>query len=70
MAQQVSLERLDNAILGCADLIERHPRGHKLWPLFERLEREREAMVGQTDRLAAARARIKARSQGQTAALA
>jgi len=54
----VTLERLDLALAIIAEAIETHPGGEVYWPLFERLEREREALVARADRLAVARARI------------
>lgn len=67
MRNPVTLDDIDTALAQCAELIERYPRMEKdLWLYFDRLEAERETMVGKKDRLAAAKARVKARSQGQT----
>lgn len=65
---KLTIENIDIGLAQCADLIERLPDGEKLWPIFERLERERELLLGKVDRLAAARERIKSRSPHQMAA--
>lgn len=54
----VTLERIDAALAVLAENIETHPGGDIYWPLFERLEREREALISRSGRLAAARARV------------
>ncbi len=53
----VTLERLDAALAALAKTIETHPGGVAYWPIFERLEREREDLISRTERLASARAR-------------
>ncbi|GKX33734.1 MAG: hypothetical protein MnENMB40S_13520 [Rhizobiaceae bacterium MnEN-MB40S] len=62
----VTLERLDLALAIIAEAIETHSGGEVYWPLFERLERERKALVSRADRLAAARARVGAETQNRT----
>lgn len=64
-----TIDNIDIGLAQCAELIERHPHLEKqLWLFFDRLEAEREKLVGRQDRLAAAKARIKGRSQDQTEA--
>ncbi|KAB1113595.1 hypothetical protein F4V89_12865 [Neorhizobium galegae] len=65
---RVTVDMIDIGLAQCAELIERLPDGDFLWPIFERLEREREMLVSKTDKLAAARERITQRAQHQTGA--
>lgn len=65
----VTLERLDLAMAIIAEAIETHPGGEVYWPLFERLERERKALVSRAERLAVARARVDDGKQRQAAEL-
>lgn len=62
-----TLENIDLGLSQLADLIERYPDMECLWLYVDRLEAEREKLSSRHDRLAAARARVQARSQHQTA---
>ncbi len=55
----VTLERLEAALAALAEIIKAHPGGTAYWPIFERLERERDDLISRTDRLARARARTR-----------
>jgi len=57
-----TLENIELAMSQLADLIERYPQKHCLWLYFDRLEVEREKLTDRQGRLAAARARVQARS--------
>lgn len=63
-----TLENIDLGLSQLADLIERFPEKEYLWLYVDRLEAEREKLSTRHDRLAAARARVQARSHHQTAA--
>ncbi len=63
-----TLENIDLGLAQLADLIERYPDMECLWLYVDRLELEREKLTSRHDRLAAARARVQARSTCQTAA--
>lgn len=65
---RVTIENIDIALAQCAHLIETMPDGEKLWPIFDRLERERELLTCKQDRLAAAKARVRELSAHQTEA--
>lgn len=52
----VTLEDICIAMAQLAAIIERSPHGEKYWPIFERLEREKEARESRSHRLAAAKA--------------
>ncbi|KQU79845.1 hypothetical protein ASD00_36180 [Ensifer sp. Root31] len=56
ISPKVTEDDLREAMANCALIMEQESWGDKLWPIFERLERELEAMRSKTDRLAAARA--------------
>lgn len=57
MRAKVTLDNVDKALAGLADIIEQDPDGDKYWPLFERLERMRDKLVSRKRRLTAARQR-------------
>lgn len=64
-----TVENIDIGLAQCAELIERYPhKAEKLWLLFDRLEAEREKALGRQDRLAAAKARVRAQSADRTEA--
>lgn len=62
-----TLENIDIGLARLADLIELYPDAEYLWLYVDRLEAEREKLSTRHDRLAAARARVQARSPHQTA---
>ena len=68
MTDAAYLDRLDSALAQLADIIESAPQGDLYWPIFDRLERERESAGGRAQRLAAARHRVNQARQGQRAA--
>lgn len=59
-----TLERIDAALAAVAEHIE--AGGEVYWPIFERLERERNNITSRPDRLARARGRV-LRAQPQRA---
>jgi hypothetical protein len=68
MTSSVTLEQIDVAMAQLAELIERSPEGNAYWPIFDRLEREREHAGGRVGRLEAARQRVTLKSRGRRAA--
>lgn len=52
-----TLPDIDRGLAKVATIIEMY--GDDYWPIFERLEMEREKLVGRAERLAAAKARIR-----------
>ena len=60
-----TLENIDIGLVQLADLIERYPDMECLWLYVDRLEAERDKLTTRYDRLAAARARVQARSPRQ-----
>ncbi|MER8430043.1 hypothetical protein [Mesorhizobium caraganae] len=57
-AEAMFLPRVERALAYVAHLIETRPEGESYWPIFERLEREREQLASRADRLRAAKARM------------
>ncbi len=53
----ITLERLEKAMATLAAVIER--RGDAAWPIFERLERERDALLDRKKRLREAVDRVR-----------
>lgn len=52
------LPRVEKALAYVAHLIETRPEGESYWPIFERLEHEREQLASRADRLRAAKERM------------
>lgn len=57
-AKALFLPRVEKALAYVAHLIETRPEGESYWPIFDRLEHEREQLASRADRLSAAKARI------------
>lgn len=57
-AKVLFLPRVEKALAYVAHLIETRPEGESYWPIFERLEHEREQLASRADRLRAAKGRI------------
>lgn len=55
----VTIERIEAAMEKLLDIIETLPDTDCLWPIYERFERERETLISQGDRVAAARRRLR-----------
>ena len=53
MSQATTIKRIDRAIAKVAEIVKR-PGGTVFWPIFERLEHERNALADQDRRLEAA----------------
>ena len=49
--EPVTLQRIERALAVLAKVIRRNPNGEQAWPIFERLESEREKLMGREDRL-------------------
>lgn len=49
--ETVSLKRIERSMAKVAQVIENHPRGERAWPIFERLERERDERLDRKRRL-------------------
>lgn len=62
MSEPVTLQRIERALAVVARVIRENPNGEQAWPIFERLEMERERMMGRDGRLDEAISRD--RSQG------
>lgn len=58
----ITLERLERAMGTLAAIIEKD--GDAAWPIFERLERERDAILDKRRRLREARERVEGKQQG------
>jgi hypothetical protein len=56
--QKVTVEQIREGMATIAQIIDEEPSGEKLWPIFERLERELAARTDRKERLAAARATV------------
>lgn len=55
MKPKVTEAQIRTGLAQLACIMQSHPRGEKLWPLFERLERELADAIDRKSRLAAAR---------------
>ncbi|MDB5524166.1 MAG: hypothetical protein JWM58_1929 [Rhizobium sp.] len=55
----ITLERIEAAMEKLLDIIEHVPEAEPCWPIYERLEREREAFISGGSRVAAARQRLR-----------
>lgn len=53
--QPVDVTTIDNALAYLAELIDTRPEGEAYWPIFERLERERDTRRSREARLREAR---------------
>jgi hypothetical protein len=56
-SEKVTVERIEAAMAKLAAIIE-DAGDDVYWPIFERLEREREKLIGRQERLQAAKARV------------
>lgn len=48
---------IEKALTYLAELIQTRPEGEAYWPIFERLERERDVRISRQERLQSARAK-------------
>jgi hypothetical protein len=64
----VSLERIDAAMEKLLDIIENVPGAEACWPIYESLEKDRQAFTSSESRVDAARRRLQQARQGHTAA--
>lgn len=62
---RITLRSIEIALAQCATIIETNPRGHKLWPVFERLEAERDKLADRSSRLTLAKQRLTAPRPGR-----
>jgi hypothetical protein len=60
-SEKVTVERIEAAMAKLAAIIE-DAGDDVYWPIFERLEREREKLIGRQERLQAAKARVSAQA--------
>ena len=60
---RVTLERIERGMAVVARAIRDNPRGQAAWPIFERLEAEREKLLNRERRLDEAIARVEHRQK-------
>lgn len=54
----VDIAAIENALSYLAELIETRPEGDAYWPIFDRLDRERELRLSRVERLRSAETRL------------